>query len=127
MRSRGKNCIMGKKTERMMRMDRDRCPACGARGYRGKHCGECLYVPFMEEVAHGTHYHYGEPLVLDRRPQSLRPGQGCASYSGRRTGSAAGAVRAVLWVLGIGLLFFMPILGVPVLLLANAMKKGKRA
>lgn len=65
-------------------LDRYRCPACGARGYRGRRCGECLYEPFGEEVAHGTHYHAGEPLVLNTRPKSRPAGQGCDSYSGKR-------------------------------------------
>lgn len=66
-------------------MKRDRCPACGAAGYHGRRCGQCLYEPFTEEVAHRTHYHAGEPLVLDTRPSPVRPGQGCASYPGKRT------------------------------------------
>lgn len=65
-------------------MDRYRCPACGVSGYRGRRCGVCLYEPFGEEIAHGNHYHAGEPLVLNTRPVSRPAGQGCNSYSGKR-------------------------------------------
>lgn len=72
-------------------MDRNRCPACGAPGYRGKRCGSCLYAPFSEEIAHRNHYHAGEPLVTGVRPSPTVPGRGCSSYPGKRTRSFSGA------------------------------------
>lgn len=51
-------------------MARYLCPSCGA-AYNGKKCRQCLYEHFTEEIAHGTHVHEGEPLVIDapvRRP-----------------------------------------------------------
>lgn len=46
------------------------CPSCGA-PYNGRRCRQCLYENFSEEVAHGSHTHQGEPLVIEapaRRP-----------------------------------------------------------
>ena len=88
-------------------MKRDRCPACGAAGYHGRRCSHCLYEPFMEEVAHRTHYHAGEPLVLTTRPTPVRPGQGCASYSGKRT-TGKFPINALLLVLAALLALFVP-------------------
>ena len=87
-------------------MRRDQCPACGASGYRGRRCSRCLYEPFTEEVLHRTHYHAGEPLVLDTRPRPVRPGQGCASYSGRRTRPFP--ARSLLLILAALLAIFVP-------------------
>ena len=87
-------------------MKRDRCPACGAAGYHGRRCSHCLYEPFMEEVAHRTHYHAGEPLVLDTRPSPVRPGQGCASYPGKRTKPFP--ARSLLILLAAALALFVP-------------------
>lgn len=87
-------------------MKRDRCPACGAAGYHGRRCGQCLYEPFMEEIAHRTHYHAGEPLVLDTRPRPVRPGQSCASYPGKRTKSFP--TQALLILLAVVLALFIP-------------------
>ena len=88
-------------------MRRDRCPACGAAGYHGRRCGKCLYEPFMEEVAHRTHYHAGEPLVLNTRPAPVRPGQGCASYPGKRKASGL-PLRPLLFILAALLAIFVP-------------------
>ena len=88
-------------------MKRDRCPACGAAGYHGRRCGKCLYEPFMEEVAHRTHYHAGEPLVLNTRPTPVRPGQGCASYPGRRK-TVDFPTRLLLLILAAALALFVP-------------------
>lgn len=55
-------------------MARYTCPSCGA-PYNGKKCRQCLYEHFTEEIAHGTHVHEGEPLVIDapvRRPIKRR-------------------------------------------------------
>lgn len=45
-------------------MARYSCPSCGSI-YNGKKCRQCLYEHFTEEIAHGTHVHEGEPLVID--------------------------------------------------------------
>ena len=105
-------------------MKRDRCPACGAAGYRGRRCGQCLYEPFMEEVAHRTHYHAGEPLVLDARPKAVRPGQGCASYPGRRTAGKFPA-KALLILLAVLLAVTVPggIVLAPIVVLSMLKKK----
>jgi len=65
-------------------MERNRCPACGAKGYAGRKCRECGYLPFVEEVMHANHYHQGEPLVLKERPKVTPPGRGCDSFPGQR-------------------------------------------
>ena len=87
-------------------MKRDRCPACGAAGYHGRRCAQCLYEPFMEEIAHKTHYHAGEPLVLDSRPRSVRPGQGCDSFPGKRTGKFP--MRGLLFLVAALIALFVP-------------------
>lgn len=48
-------------------MAKYKCPCCGS-PYDGKRCRECCYEPFTEEIAHGGHYHEGEPLVVKERP-----------------------------------------------------------
>ena len=106
-------------------MKRDRCPACGAAGYHGRRCSKCLYEPFMEEVAHRTHYHAGEPLVLNTRPTPVRPGQGCASYPGRRT-TKKFPVRALLLVLAALLALFVPGGLIPALIIAVSLLKKKK-
>lgn len=45
-------------------MARSKCPSCGL-PYDGKRCRSCLYEHFTEEIAHGSHVHEGEPLVID--------------------------------------------------------------
>ena len=87
-------------------MRRDQCPACGASGYHGRRCSRCLYEPFTEEIIHRTHYHAGEPLVLSSRPAPVRPGQGCASYPGRRTKPFP--TRSLLILLAAALAIFVP-------------------
>lgn len=55
------------------------CPSCGAR-YNGKKCRQCLYENFGETIAHGSHTHKGEPLVIDspvRRPIPKKDPFGC--------------------------------------------------
>ena len=106
-------------------MKRDRCPACGAAGYRGRRCSACLFEPFTEEVIHRTHYHAGEPLVLDTRPRSVRPGQGCASYPGRRTTKAFPA-RGLLLILAVLLAIFVPGGIIPALIIAVSLLKKKK-
>lgn len=108
-------------------MDRYCCPACGARGYRGRRCGQCLYEPFDEEVAHGSHYHAGEPLVLNTRPRSTAPGRGCDSYSGKRIPKIT-VPKALLIVPAVLILLFFPRAGVPlglIVLAVNALNKKK--
>jgi hypothetical protein len=106
-------------------MKRDRCPACGAAGYHGRRCSKCLYEPFMEEVAHRTHYHAGEPLVLNTRPRPVRPGQGCASYPGKRT-TGKFPVKALLLVLAALLALFVPGGLIPALIIAVSLLKKKK-
>ena len=106
-------------------MKRDRCPACGAAGYHGRRCAQCLYEPFMEEIAHRTHYHTGEPLVLNTRPSPVRPGQGCASYPGRRTTKKFPA-RALLLILAAILAIFVPGGIVPALIIVIPLLKKKK-
>ena len=106
-------------------MKRDRCPACGAAGYHGRRCSRCLYEPFMEEVAHRTHYHAGEPLVLTARPRPVRPGQGCASYPGKRT-TKKFPVKALLLVLAALLAIFVPGGLIPALIIAVSLLKKKK-
>lgn len=106
-------------------MKRDRCPACGAAGYHGRRCGACLYEPFMEEIAHKTHYHAGEPLVLDTRPKPVRPGQGCASYPGRRTAKPF-PVRGLLLILAALLAIFVPGGFIPAAIIAISLLNKKK-
>ena len=106
-------------------MKRDRCPACGAAGYHGRRCAQCLYEPFMEEIAHRTHYHAGEPLVLDTRPRPVRPGQGCASYSGKRTTDKF-PLKALLLILAALLALFVPGGLVPALIIVIPLLKKKK-
>ena len=84
-------------------MDRYRCPACGVSGYRGRRCGTCLYEPFGEEIAHGAHYHAGEPLVMTTRPKSTVSRKGCAAFPGKRMpkGSIFAFVLVGLGVVGL--------------------------
>lgn len=65
-------------------MARYRCPGCG-KPYDGRKCKSCLYETFTEEVAHGNHWHAGEPLARDTPPSrpSGKPGS-CESYGGKR-------------------------------------------
>jgi len=55
------------------------CPSCGA-PYNGKRCRNCYYEHFSEEIAHGNHWHKGEPLVIDapaRKPIPKKDPFGC--------------------------------------------------
>ena len=55
------------------------CPSCGA-PYNGKRCRHCGYEHFSEEIAHGSHTHKGEPLVIDapsRQPIPKKDPFGC--------------------------------------------------
>jgi len=88
-------------------MDRYRCPACGASGYRQSRCSQCLYVPFGEEIAHRNHYHAGEPLVTDSRRAPVAPGKGCDSYPGKRMPKIR-IPRPLLYLLAIGVAVFVP-------------------
>lgn len=57
-------------------MGRSTCPSCGA-AYNGKRCRSCNYEHFSEEIAHGSHSHQGEPLVIDapvRQPLPRKDG-----------------------------------------------------
>ena len=45
-------------------MKKHTCPSCGA-PYNGRRCRSCCYEHFSEEIAHGSHTHRGEPLVID--------------------------------------------------------------
>lgn len=90
-------------------MDRNRCPACGAARYTGGRCRQCNYEPFTEEIAHGNHYHVGEPLVLKTPPKAVPPGQGCESFSGPRKPWPLKGILAVIAVaVAIGLIFLVP-------------------
>lgn len=56
-------------------MKKNICPSCGA-PYNGKRCRNCCYEHFSEEIAHGNHWHKGEPLVMDgpaRKPIPEKP------------------------------------------------------
>lgn len=60
-------------------MARNICPSCGS-AYNGRKCRSCLYEHFTEEIAHGSHTHRGEPLVIDapvRRPVKQKDPFGC--------------------------------------------------
>ena len=62
------------------------CPSCGA-AYNGKKCRACLYENFAEEIAHGSHTHQGEPLVIDapgRRPSPRKDPCGCPKPARKR-------------------------------------------
>lgn len=45
-------------------MARSFCPSCGE-AWNGRRCRACNYEHFSEEIAHGGHFHRGEPLVVD--------------------------------------------------------------
>lgn len=64
-------------------MRRKTCPCCGA-PYNGKRCQSCFYEPFTEEIAHGTHTHEEEPLVVSSPVKRESGSGGCAGYTGRR-------------------------------------------
>lgn len=93
-------------------MARYRCPACGS-PYNGKRCQECCYEPFTEEVAHGNHYHEGEPLVIDEIPsrKPLRPTEtkNCNTFPGKRKKKLPTWLRIILILLlltyGVDILF----------------------
>ena len=62
------------------------CPSCGA-SYNGKKCRACLYENFAEEIAHGSHTHTGEPLVIDapvRSPIPRKDPFGCEKKTRKR-------------------------------------------
>lgn len=67
-------------------MARYTCPSCGA-AYNGKKCRQCLYEHFTEEIAHGTHVHEGEPLVIDapvRKPVKRKNPFDCDKQTRKR-------------------------------------------
>jgi len=79
----------------------------------------------MEEVSHRNHYHAGEPLVLDSRPSPVRPGQGCASYPGRRMAKAF-PFRGLLLILAALLAIFVPGGFIPALIIAIPLLNKKK-
>lgn len=106
-------------------MDRNRCPACGARGYTNNRCGECLYKPFDEEISHRNHYHAGEPLVVTTRRPVTPSGKGCASYPGKRMPKFR-IPRPLLYLAGIAVALLVPggVLLVGIVFLIATVLKG---
>lgn len=79
-------------------MARDICPSCGS-PYNGRKCRECLYEHFSEEIAHGSHVHTGEPLVIDapaRRPIRRKDPFGCEKKTRRQNPLARFALLLTL-------------------------------
>jgi len=112
-------------------MKRNQCPACGEGRYFGGRCRACGYKPFVEEIAHGTHYHRGEPLELKTRPQPSRPsenaGSHCRDYTGGRRSRIPKPVWAGLAIAGALVLVLVVPGGYIPLLLAGFVFKDKLA
>ena len=112
-------------------MDRYHCPACGAQPYSGGRCRTCGYKPFVEEIAHGNHYHQGEPLERKTRPRPAPPaenaGSDCADYTGARSPRIPKPVWVGLAVVGALVLSAVVPGGYILLLLAGFIFKDKLA
>lgn len=112
-------------------MKQNQCPACGEGRYFGGRCRECGYRPFAEEIAHGNHYHRGEPLELKTRPRPTRPaenaGSDCADYTGARSPRIPKPVWVGLAVVGALVLSAVVPGGYILLLLAGFIFKDKLA
>lgn len=79
-------------------MARYKCPACGM-DYDGKKCRHCYYETFSEEIAHGSHTHRGEPLVIRSRSRRSIPKKdpfGCEKKTKKKNTSLPSLILAIL-------------------------------